>query len=275
MTIEQYNKYGEELETLYRLRSMPIAFKFCESVKDVPENALFPKRDLKKHMAVCQAFSYARMKGQTIAMTTEDHWCWNPLIAYGNIECVKGMESFDIVCKYIGIPDKEKAEEFFSKFPRMPLGKYEAIVVAPLSKATFEPDIIIIYAENPKINHMLRTIKGITGDYTRSVFDGIDSCIYCTVPPFEKNEYRVTFPDPGDIERARARDDEMILSVPAARLEEFMTAVEKDKIFLPYSDKFVDLPLDYAQVPFYKELFKIWGLDEQEGEKVMRPKENS
>lgn len=39
------------------------------------------------------------------------------------------------------------------------------------------------------------------------MFDGIDSCIYCTVPTYKDGVFRVTFPDPGEVECARARDN--------------------------------------------------------------------
>jgi uncharacterized protein (DUF169 family) len=134
MEVRDYNQYGKQLEETFKLRSMPIALKWFEKLEDVPKEAVFPKRDLGKHMAMCQAFSYSRMKGMTIAMTKEDHWCWNPLIGYGSVECVPGQPQFDEVCKYIGIPDREKAEKFFKKFPRLPLSKYVATVTAPLQR---------------------------------------------------------------------------------------------------------------------------------------------
>ena len=68
MDIKTLNQYGERLEELLKLRSYPIGVKFCESEADVPKEAVYPKERFKKHMALCQAFSYARMKGMTIAM---------------------------------------------------------------------------------------------------------------------------------------------------------------------------------------------------------------
>ena len=262
MDSEQYRRYGEELEQMMKLRSYPIALKFFEKKEDVPADAIFPKRDLGKHMAMCQTFTYTRMMGKTVAMTKEDHWCWNPLIGYGHVECLPGQPQFDEVCKYISIPDPEKAAKFFEKFPRLPMDKYEAVVTAPLKSASFEPDVVIIYAPVAKINHLVRCIKAATGDYVRSVFDGIDSCIYCTVPSFQENEYRVTFPDPGDRERARARDDEVILTVPGKRMKEFMDSVEATDKFMPFGDYLFNLELDFPHPPFYNNLFRMWGLEE-------------
>lgn len=268
MTIQEINEFSKKLEASFKLRSMPFALKFCEKVTDVPEGAVFPKKQMGKHMALCQAFSYVRMKGMTIAMTTEDHWCWNPLIGLGNVECVPGQPQFDEVVKYLGIRDKEKANAFFAHFPRLPLGKYEAIVMAPLAKAAFEPDVVLIYANTAQINHMVRCIKGVTGDYVRSIFDGIDSCVYCTVPSFTENEYRITFPDPGDRERARARDDEVILTVPGKRIEEFAGCLNLDSPFGGFGDQLFDFNLDFPRPPFYNTLFDIWGLEKGEDWKV-------
>ena len=262
MDLKKFNEYGKELETMFKLRSLPIALKWCEKLEDVPQDAIFPVKTMGKHMALCQAFSYARMKGMTIALGQEDHWCWNPLIGFGNVECVPGQPQFDEVCKFIGIPDKDKAAKFFENFPRLPLGKYDYVVVAPLARASFEPDVVLIYAEVAKINHMVRCIKGATANYVTSVFDGIDSCIYCTVPSFQKNEYRITFPDPGDRERARARDDEVILTVPGGRMKEFMDSIEATDKFMPFGDQLFEISLDFPRPPFYNTLFKIWGLEQ-------------
>ena len=268
MDVKEFNRYGKYLEENMKLRSMPIAMKFCKTLDEVPENAVFPKKQLGKHMALCQAFSYTRMKGMTIAMTKEDHWCWNPLIGFGHVECVPGQPQFDEVVKYIGIPDKEKASRFFENFPRVPMNSYEAVVTAPLASCTFEPDLVLIYADVAKTNHMIRCIKGATGGYIQSVFDGIDSCIYCTVPSLLTNEYRVTFPDPGDRERARARDDEVILTVPGGRMKEFMDSLEMNNRFMGFNDRLFEINLDFPHPPFYNNLFEMWGLDEGEEWKI-------
>ena len=268
MEITAINEKARQFEEAYKLRSQPIGVKFLEKAADAPKGTVFPMRDMKKHMALCQAFSYARMKGMTIGLTTEDHWCWNPLIGLGNVECVPGQEQFDEVVKYLGIRDKAKAETFFAHFPRLPLHKYEAIVLAPLKKAAFEPDVVMIYAEPAKVNSMVRSIKGVTGDYVRSIFDGIDSCVYCTVPSFLENEYRLTLPDPGERERARTRDEDVILTVPGKRLEEFFDCLNLGSPFGGFSDAMLDCELDFPRPPFYNKLFELWGLEKGEDWKL-------
>ena len=268
MTIQEYNDTGKRLGELLRLRSLPVAIKWLEKETDIPESAIVPTRDLGKHMALCQAFTYARMKGKTIAMTKRDHWCWNPLIGYGLVECVPGQPQFDEVCTFIGIPDRKKAEAFFAGFPRLPLGKYEAVLVAPLTACDFEPDVITVYGTPYQINYTCRCIKSILGGSFPSVFDGIDSCVYCTVPSFLENEYRLTLPDPGERERARTRDEDVILTVPGKRLEEFFDCLNLGSPFGGFSDAMLDCELDFPRPPFYNKLFELWGLEKGEDWKL-------
>jgi uncharacterized protein (DUF169 family) len=179
-------------------------------------------------------------------------------VGFGQVDCEPGHPAFEEIVKFIGISDPEKARAFFAASPGFQGEKYSSVVVAPLASASFIPDVVVIYADTAQTNHMIRCIKGAIGGCISSVFDGIDSCIYCTVPSFLRNEYRVTFPDPGDRERARAGDDEAILTVPGARLEEFTGAVSASDRFMGFSRRMFEFNLDFARPPFYNKLFELW-----------------
>ena len=72
MNVQDYQRLGARLEELLRLRTHMVAIKWLEKEADIPADAIVPTRDLKKHMALCQAFTYARMKSKTIAMTKRE-----------------------------------------------------------------------------------------------------------------------------------------------------------------------------------------------------------
>lgn len=262
MTIEQFNECGREMERMLRLESYPLAIKWYEKAEDLPADAIRPLRDLGKHAAFCQAKAMARMRGMTIAMTKEDHWCWNPLIAFGMVDCSPGTRYFDVIKQYIGAPAGME-DQLLAEFPRFELGKYEALVVAPLFKAAFEPDIILIYSNTMQLNTMIRAIKQTSGRYVKSEFDCFDSCTHATVTPIQTGEYKITVPDPGDVERARAGKDEMILSVPIPKLESFMEGLRiLEKFGMDYRSAPYCMPLDFERPPFYNEVFGLWGLDQ-------------
>lgn len=50
-TIKEYNRYGEELETLLRLQTSPIAVKMLETEEEIPQDAFRPKKERGEHYA--------------------------------------------------------------------------------------------------------------------------------------------------------------------------------------------------------------------------------
>lgn len=263
MDKQQWNQYAARMQEMLRLKTMPVAIKWYEDARQVPEQAIWPVRDLKKHMAFCQATALTRFEGKTVAMGAGDHWCWNPLIGFGAVACEPGSEAFRKIVPMLGINDPRKAEAFFAAFPRLPLHKFEAVVSAPLESCTFCPDVALFYCTPYQLNMMLLAIKRMTGEHLSSEFDGIDSCIYATVVPYFTGNYRITLPDPGDIERAQAADDEVILSVPMNRLEELYEGVSTNHK-LGYGTRRLSMVYDFPRPPFYNELFAMWGLEQGE-----------
>ncbi len=247
-TLSEFNKYGEELENNVRLRTAPMAIKMLKSEKDIPKGAIRPWRDRKQHIAQCQAFALTRRQRETIAMLEEDNWCFAPIIAYG-------------------LEDKPKDPELqiFLEFPRFPRNKYIGIVSAPLRTANFKPDVVIIYSNTTQLRNMLAPLN--FGD-NKNLVDCMlfpPACAFQVVPVMESGRYMVTLPDPGDYMRALAGEDEIILSVPAARMDEFMQGIRRTmEGEYSYERTGMYMLHDFPQPPFYQMLFRRWGLQKEE-----------
>jgi uncharacterized protein (DUF169 family) len=259
---EQNSTYSRELRDMLLLRHEPIAIKMIENEADVPSDAIRPQKDMGTHMALCQAFSLSRREYKTIYMVKEEHWCWNPLIGLGHVDCSEGTDTFNVVTTALGIPDMEKARAFFAEFPRFPLGRYKGIVTAPLKACPFDPDVVLIYSNNAQLRAMLWGIKAMTGQIVNTDMDAIDSCVYAIVVPMQDGEYRVTLPDIGEFERAAPGEDEIILSVPKGRMEELIRGMRffEDRK-MGYTGLKRELDYDFSRPPFYNTLFEMWGLE--------------
>ena len=91
--------------------------------------------------------------------------------------------------------------------------------------ANFEPDVVIIYSDPAQLRNMLLPVHYKTaGDQMDSHFFP-PSCAYLLVPPMETGRYMVALPDFGECNRALAADNEIILSVPRARIAEFFSGL--------------------------------------------------
>jgi uncharacterized protein (DUF169 family) len=256
---------SRELHDMLLLRYEPIAVKMIEDLADVPENAVNPKRDMGKHMCLCQAYALTRRNKKTIFMDKDSEWCWCPLVCMGYVESAPGTKTFDFLTGFIGIGDKDAAKNFFSRFPRLPYGKYKGIVSAPLDACGFEPDLVLIYANPAQTRIMIGGIKQMTGKLVETKLDVIDSCAYDTVMPLLNGEYRVTFPDPGEYERALADEDEVITSVPGGRLSELITGLRgNNDRGMGYLSLNKEMMFNFPRPPFYNEMFEMWGLDKGE-----------
>jgi uncharacterized protein (DUF169 family) len=259
-SIEQMNTYGSDLLNMLVLRTYPIAIKMLKDETEIPQGAVRPKKDLGEHYAACQAFGIVRRRGTALAMFIEDHWCFEPIIGYGLVEppedFLEGSGSAFFV------QDKEGARKRTSEIALMPYGRYAGMVLAPLHKANFEPDLTVIYSNATQLRHMLFSLMLKNGYRVTSTLDPIWSCVHSVVPSLLTGECNVTVPDPGEFERGGVGDDEMMLSIPSNKMEELMTGVyHYDKSGMGYRSFSRELKGDFKQPPFYRQYFDQWNLD--------------
>jgi uncharacterized protein (DUF169 family) len=221
-------------------------------------------RDLGKHIALCQAFALARFRGETYCMTVEDHWCWGPLVGLGLVDADPGTEAFDVVCQYMGIADADATVEHFTNYPRLEKGKYEALVVAPLSTMTFDPDVILVYGTPFQINYCCLCAKNTRpGTFTTEI-DGIDSCVYELVGVMRDNDYKVCLPDPGEVVRARTDMTEVTFAMPGSKFDDFVEGYKGYGSMMGF-DSFkaqYEVAMDFERPPFYNTIFGLWGLEQ-------------
>lgn len=253
---------AENLGKLIRLAGLrypAIALKMVEDEAIVPENAMRPVENLGKHISLCQAFAFARRQGKIVYMRKEDHWCWNPIITYGMIDEETAAKPFRQASGYNG-GDASKADAFIASFPKLPAGKYTGILLAPLDKADFEPDVTLIYCKNDQLRLLLMAIDSQTHAMLDSSFTPLDSCTYCVIPSMLSGNYRITLPDPGEYERALTADDDIILTVPHVREEEFYKGVEYQTAKGDRNSFYKMMKEDFERPPFYNMIYEAWGM---------------
>jgi uncharacterized protein (DUF169 family) len=243
--IKKFNEFGDELETSLVLRTSPIAVKMLEKEADIPKEAFRPKRDGGYHIAQCQAFGMSRREGKTVAMLKEDHWCPTALIAYGMVEKPTSMGAW--------------VESFMS----FETGKYIGILTAPLKKATFIPDAVLIYLNPAQLRGLLLPIMfgGSSEEVTTHLI--LPSCGHAVVDPIKTGKYCVVLPDPGEYQRALAAEEEMILAIPQQKMKGLMASLKRGGKMYSHRDQYMSMHPDFEQPQFYKDMFKSWGLDSE------------
>lgn len=252
---------GVKLETQLKLRTAPVAFKFIESVDEIPQGAIRPLRDRGYHLAQCQAFSLSRRNRLTVAMLKEDHWCWAPLVWYGLVKRPENLLTEGKPFYPDLIPDRAKAVEMLFQLPVLPEGKFIGLLTAPLTDAHFVPHGVLIYCNSAQIRTLLMSFVYSQQTFLSSLVFPFNSCILSTVPVFQEKRCVLVFPDPGEFQRALAGEEEIVFSVPIAMLEPLLVALEHfDSTGHGYATFAYEMRPDFPRPPFYDNLFEFWGL---------------
>jgi uncharacterized protein (DUF169 family) len=240
--LSEFNKYGEELESSMLLRTSPIAVKMLEKETDIPKEAFRPKRDGGYHLSQCQAFGMSRREGKTVAMLKEDHWCPTALMAYGMVKTPDSMA---------------KLGESFMSFE---VGKYIGVLTAPLKKASFMPDVALIYLNPAQLRGITMPMM-FSGASQISTHLFLPSCAHCVVNPMNTGKYSVVLPDPGEYQRALTLEEEVLFAVPQEKLPGLMAGLKSGGRMYSHRDQYTSMKPDFEQPQFYRDLFKSWGLD--------------
>lgn len=239
-----FHKYGKELDKRIRLKTFPLAVKLLESERDIPRGAERPLRDWGYRVPLCQGYAVSRKEGTIVAMFKEDMLCFEPVLGYGWAEPPKyfleGHNRFPEDVK-----DLEAGKNYASDFPRLDVGTYTGVVSAPLTRANFEPDLIILYCNSEQLSLLLLGREYKHGYDLPCHLSSHAACVYSVVPAIQGKKFQVALPCRGDRYYALAGDDEIIFTVPTEKIEDLLEGlrhVEKYNSRLPKSPEMVREP---------------------------------
>ena len=258
--IQQLHKKAEELERLLRLQSFPVGVKLLKGVDEMPEGAQRPMKDMGYHLSLCQAIALARRNGMTVCETKEDMWCFEPVLALG---FEKPPQRFlDGYNRYpFNSSSLEAGAEWARNFPMIEHGQYSAIVIAPLGKINFQPDIFLLYGEPYKMRMILTAKLWLDGkDITPTVSPNA-ACCYSVVPTVKDRVWQIAFPCYGDTSRAACNFSEMIFSAPIEILDDLLRGLRASEERGHGMPQRVDMLSEYPAPESYVEIGKLIGMD--------------
>lgn len=219
-------KLEEDLATYVRPGSYPLAIKACKTLEEIPAKARRPKRDFGTHIPLCQGMGMARRYGWTVAMTREDVYC-SGLIVLGlrRPSDFSPSDFYELgkLCAGASYTASDEAgartEKATMKFD---YGEYQAFVVAPLSRASFDPDIVIVYGDPAQTMRMGLGALHMNGGSLSATFSGRLGCSQLFVRPIRTGECSFTLPGMGERMYASTQDHEMVFVIPASKADEFV-----------------------------------------------------
>lgn len=211
-------EFADTLNETIIPQTFPLAVKMTSPGETLPEKTRKPLRDLKNRLAVCQCFSMARRYGWTLALGREDQSCPIGSIVLGFEKAVPYYtegnlaEGMYTCCKESGA----RAEQAISRFDH---GKYEHLLMAPVTKAEFDPDFILVYCNPAQLMRLVHAALYEEGGSLTSSFTGRGECSQTIVNTISRDSCQVLLPGNGERVFGQTQDHEMAFSIPRSKIE--------------------------------------------------------
>ncbi|SFM80068.1 DUF169 domain-containing protein [Thermodesulforhabdus norvegica] len=216
------------LMQLLRLKTFPVAARLCRDDSEMPEKVRFPSAFLKKKVTVCQAVTMARNYGWTVGMREEDFQCVPAAIGFGFSGTDNPGEAMvELFCK---VDFSQNAESGLSEVESMALaskGEFRSLLFSPLARASFEPQVLIIYGNAAQMMRIAQAWSYSTGRRVSGNFGGKVECVEYLVKPLKNGDATIVIPGNGERIFAGTQDDELVFAVPWEQVENLVKGLER------------------------------------------------
>ncbi|MBN2809561.1 MAG: dephospho-CoA kinase [Deltaproteobacteria bacterium] len=222
-TKHDWEKIIRRFERLLRLKSFPVAFKLLEKKEEL-ETIPFLRRP-QNRMTMCQMINLVRNFDWSVGADLGD-------FLFPTCSSIIGLEDVPETHKdgtfrdIVWVATKEDGRKFEKAIPRLPVGRYEALAMAPLVYNPFEPDIVLIYANPAQIMMLINAIQ--FSDYEVMQFScvGESSCSDAIVRCYQEGKASVGIPCYGERRYGHAQDDELVMAIPVNLMTKALSGLE-------------------------------------------------
>ncbi len=145
---------NEEIEKFVRPQTFPLGIRMTKPGERLPEKMRRPSADMGIKVAICQTFSIARRYGWALAIGRDDLSCPLAKTAFGFEQVLPYYAEGNLACgMYTATAEAGARTE--AEVPKFAFGEYERILVAPLGRATFEPHVVLVYANAAQVMRLV------------------------------------------------------------------------------------------------------------------------
>lgn len=246
----------QALNTFIRPLTFPLAIKMLKSEEEIPNRTRRPFLQMKTKIAICQGVGMARKLGWAVAMGKEDIQCALGAAPFGFFENIEYFNEGNLAAgMFTASKEIGKTEE--DLVDRYAYGQYSHILVAPLSRTAFDPDLFMLYGNPAQIMRLIQSALYNEGGAVHSSSMGRLGCA-TIITAIKKDECRYLVPGNGDRIFGMAQDYEMAFLIPPSKVDTLLDGLAKTHkagIRYPITSYF---NFEATFPPSYQEQMKLW-----------------
>ncbi len=182
-------------------------------------------RRLNKKVTLCQLITLARSFDWTVGAELDDFLgpTCPSIIGLTDVPEINRDGTFRSI---VWVKTRADAQRYEAAIPRLPLGKYQAVALAPLVYKPFEPDIVLIYANPAQMMLLINALQ--FEDYEVMQFHcvGESSCSDAIARCYLTGKPSLTIPCYGERRYGHAQDEDLVMALPPAHMEKALKGLE-------------------------------------------------
>ncbi len=218
-----WEKSVKRLERLMRLKSFPVAFTLFENKNEMNEIPFL--RRVNHKSTLCQLLNLARNSDWTVGAELKD---------FTSVMCpsIIGLTDIPQFMKdgtfrsLVWTKNRADGKIYENSIPRVPIGKYEAVAVAPLVYNPFDPDIILIYANPAQMMLLINSLQFEDYEVMQFFCVGESSCSDAIARCINTGKPSLTIPCFGERRYGHAQDDELVMALPPNLLDKTLKGMK-------------------------------------------------
>lgn len=215
---------GTELENMLRLKTKVIAYRRLETAEDLSSIKNVIRLD--RFFTFCQVPFMVRVNGITVGITKEDQLQGRCSRLFGlrhASEKSMNAEAAMLSTTWFGSPAEALRQQ--NDYYRIPVGG--AIVLAPLTKQKFEPEVLLVYGNPAQIMMILCGLQKVKYERFSFSFIGEGACTDSLAQCYVTGKPSVSIPCYGERSMGGVSDDEMAIALPPTELERALSGLKQ------------------------------------------------
>ena len=222
-TTRDWEKPIRRMELLMRLKSFPVAFKLLEDKETISEVPFV--RRVSNKSTLCQLINLVRSFDWTVGADLDDFIGAGCPSIIGLTEIPEYMKD-GTFRSIVWTQNRTDGKKYENAIPRIPTGKYEAVVMAPLVYNPFDPDIVLIYANPAQMMLLINSLQFEDYEVMQFYCVGETSCSDAIARCYLTNKPSLTIPCYGERRYGHAQDDELVMAIPAEMMDKALRGME-------------------------------------------------
>jgi dephospho-CoA kinase len=211
------------MEPLLRLKSFPVAFRMLPDKKEL-EQIPYLRRSQQK-TTLCQLITRVRNFDWTVGADLDD-------FLFSACPSIIGLCDVPEICKdgtfrsIVWVKTKKDARKYEASIPRLPLGKFEAVAMAPLVYNPFEPDIVLIYANPAQMILLINALQFEDYEVMQFFCVGESSCSDAIARCYNTGKPSLSIPCYGERRYGHAQDEDLVMALPRDMMTKALAGLE-------------------------------------------------